>query len=502
MLERGKKKPKMPTRSSAWKKRKQAAQTPFVSKAADKEIRDYQLLASKFAPMDHEEFIEVSKEFVKGRDAGVKIAENALADFVLDGDWSASSIKEHESELIAAFEANYDWIKQTTTAKDLINRAYGKGFDLLPDNIDDVSDINVLAKQTWLEPMTLRTIAGDDDLLKRAKTSKTAFSQLHDKWMRAIEKAVPTQEPKDVCDRWKSDTAQMKEHFTQFVDSIRINDKSEKRRLSRLRSRGEDALEKMINHNLQLAMSRISKVLRSNTKTRKVPIDELIAVANLGLVLGARQFDPYQGRRFSTYATFHIDGQLSDYVNNYDETCGIKGLTPHEQKQFSTIKTIQQHFRKRYGYDPSNLEVQSITGISADIIEKRLGTPMVKTQNIHAPIKTAKADDEFTLADMLASEEDIDASLNRERYTDLMDCLHSVIGRLDDKHREVLMLKTGIELDEDTVKTSSPMHFTAIAQQLGITNSDAQRTYEESVEEIGKALRLRGYDYDSIANLI
>ena len=467
---------------------------PFVSKAVDREIRDYQIMASKFPPMEHEEFIATSKKFVEGRAAGVKLDEHDLADFVLGGDWSVDNIKTVQQYMTDVFEQKYELMRNVTTPEAFVDAIYGKRFKLTPENISDVADININEKQPWLPVKTLRDIIGDDALLAQSSISKTAFSQVHDRWIKAMADSLPEQEPKDVADCWRNDIEEMKRHYTAFMSSIRIETKKERHRLVLVKNRGDEALEAIINHNLQLAMSRISKILKTNTRTKMVPIEELIAVANYGLVLGARQFDPYQGRHFSTYATFHIDGQLYDYVNNYDETCGIKGLTPHEQKQFSTIKTIQQHFAKRYGYDPSNLEVQSVTGIAADIIAKRLSTPMVKMQNIQSPIRTSKTDDSFTLSDMLASDDDIDTIMRQETNNGMVTCLRDAINGLEGAEKTILLGRTGIDISQDEIANISIKPMTVLANECGITVKEAQRTYDAAIKKVMNYLILHGYD--------
>lgn len=477
-------------------RRKKTADVPFVSKAVDKEIRDYQILAAKFPPLKHEELIEASKQFVVGRDAEIHLDEYTLANKILGGDWSATNLTSCRDLVINAFKSYNKWRKETLcprNVQDVISLELGDKFVIQPFNLDDVVDVNIYGNAPWLEPLTIRDIASEDEI-EEAKHSNQVFTRIVNKWYKELEKNLPIPYPKDVTDRMLKNIKEMEKNYTQYMASIRIMDKAQYRELSKKAERGNLALEKVVNHNLQLAMSRISKILCVNTKTTRVPIEELIAVANLGLVMGARQFDPYQGRHFSTYATYHIDGQLFNYVNGWDDTCGLKGLTPHEQKQFTTICNVQQYILRRYKYIPTLLEVQSVTGISKAIIAKRLSTPMIKMQNIHQPIRTTKAYDDFTIAETLKSDTDIETEMNQSEYSTLLHVMRSIIQQLASLHREVLLLMTGIVVNEDEPGRIPPRSAQQIGKALGMSPERVNTVYVEALAELRQQLENRGYD--------
>ncbi len=75
----------------------------------------------------------------------------------------------------------------------------------------------------------------------------------------------------------------------------------EKRLAFRIRSGDSDARDHMIRANLRLVV----KIARSYTG-RGLPIQDLIAEGNLGLIRAVEGFDPEMNNRFSTYASFWI----------------------------------------------------------------------------------------------------------------------------------------------------------------------------------------------------
>jgi len=48
----------------------------------------------------------------------------------------------------------------------------------------------------------------------------------------------------------------------------------------------------------------------------KEPYEDLLQVANLGLIKAAQRFDPMRGARFSTYATAIVDGELRHHLRD------------------------------------------------------------------------------------------------------------------------------------------------------------------------------------------
>src|SRR5664279_907476 len=46
------------------------------------------------------------------------------------------------------------------------------------------------------------------------------------------------------------------------------------------------------------------------------PYEDLVQVANLGLIKAAQRFDPDRGARFSTYATAIVDGELRHHMRD------------------------------------------------------------------------------------------------------------------------------------------------------------------------------------------
>ena len=73
--------------------------------------------------------------------------------------------------------------------------------------------------------------------------------------------------------------------------------------------RDEQALHRLINAYMRLAISMASKFRRYGASTQ-----DLIQEAGVGLMKAADKFDPERGVRFSTYAQWWIKAAIQDYV--------------------------------------------------------------------------------------------------------------------------------------------------------------------------------------------
>lgn len=99
-------------------------------------------------------------------------------------------------------------------------------------------------------------------------------------------------------------------HLATYLGEIRdteLLDASEEKRLARRIQAGcEASLGRLVRANLPFVVHQVKRFRNSG-----VPLLELIAEGNLGLLRAAHQFDPARGTRFTTYAAFWIREAVS-----------------------------------------------------------------------------------------------------------------------------------------------------------------------------------------------
>lgn len=267
--------------------------------------------------------------------------------------------------------------------------------------------------------------------------------------------------------------------------------------LKRRMSRGDVALEKMVNHNLTFAMNRVGRMMRRNKRAKMIGVTELIATANIGLLLGARQYDPSTNRAFTTYAAFHIDGQLYDYLNREDGNVGIKSATPHEQKQIVELGIATMCFKERYGREATIAELSSITGIAPSLVEKRLKTPTVRTQSIYVDANGGDADGDrqVFLPDMMESKDSVEEELNARDRDDTIERLHGMIAKLPELQRKVMLKVFGFENNE-------PMTPGKIGNELNLSTRQVNGVLDEALARMRKMLEESDIDMRVLMEMI
>lgn len=464
--------------------------TPFVSHADTPELREYQRLASKYPPMKHSEMVACAREFQRGRDMQVALEERELVMSVVGDDFTDDALTAAKEEIDSLYAARISWLSGKVKAPVLLAKFAGSDD---ASALYDRRDENVLSSPAYAG----KSVTMAQMYPPCAEMTREEFVESVDKVRTActvaLEDYIPKDIPKDVVDCWRRRHAMFDTHYLTTVKSLDMSP-SQLRRANTKVSMGQDALDAMVNHNLQLAMSRVSRILKSNPRAKTIGISDLIGAANVGLILGARQFDPEMGRKFSTYASFHIDAQLFEVVSSIDEPGGIKGMTLHELKQFRTIKSMQSSFEKIYDRQPTMQELQSLTGISRVIIEKRLGTPQISCESLNAPVKQGD-EESVMLSELLSSETTIESEMEQSDMLEAARVLRECIAELPHIHRAVVEGKTGISLSGDV---ASPKSAKKIAAECKISAHDVPIRYNEAMDMLRKKLEEKGYSSDLI----
>lgn len=299
--------------------------------------------------------------------------------------------------------------------------------------------------------------------------------------------------PKDVYDIMIKDADELADAYDLFV-STHHYDRRARRNLEIEQANGDRALDRMVNHNLQFAMACVGRMMKKNRRAKMIGAKELIAVANVGLVLGARQYDPESGRAFTTYAAYHINGQLYDYLNREDGNIGIRSATLHEQKQILAIRQIEESFVERYGRKPSVREVASLSLISQDKVLDRLAMPTIRTQSIFVKGKGDGDDDrEVFLPDLAADGPNADDDLASNSRDEALGIAHAALASMDWPQSAIIKMATGIDNDGE-----KPMSCRQIARELGLAQYVVERDLRKGLQLLHGKILDRGIDGDRI----
>src|SRR5215213_4458576 len=125
-------------------------------------------------------------------------------------------------------------------------------------------------------------------------------------------------------------------------------------------ARGGDlaARDRLIRMHMPLARS-----LAAQYRHAREPLDDLIQVANLGLVKAVDRYDPDRGIAFTSYAVPTILGELKRHFRDRTWTIHVsRGV----QESIARVEKISEDLRQDLGRWPSVKEVAAVTGMSPE----------------------------------------------------------------------------------------------------------------------------------------
>lgn len=126
---------------------------------------------------------------------------------------------------------------------------------------------------------------------------------------------------------------------------------------------GEKAREQLVILNQGL----IYKMMQPYLKDYKSSKDDLISEGNIGLLKAIDRFDPKKGRKFSTFATPYIKGQLSAYASQKTRNVRIPQWKTASMRKLTKAET---DLRNKKGREPRPEEAAEILGWSVEFVRE------------------------------------------------------------------------------------------------------------------------------------
>jgi RNA polymerase sigma-32 factor len=211
-----------------------------------------------------------------------------------------------------------------------------------------------------------------------------------------------------------------------------------------------------------------------------LPLADVIAEANLGLVLAASRFEPGRGSRFSTYALWWIKAKIHEYILRSWSLVKI-GTTRAQRKLFFRLR---EEIRK-LGNGPNQINGEAAEliahnlGVSArDVIEmdQRLAGDLSLNKPIHddggaIEWEAMLVDDSPGGDELLAEHEE-----NAQRTH----ALHTALEGLDARERRVFEARRLAE---------TPLTLPDLAREFAVSAERIRQIEARAFEKVGRAAR-------------
>ena len=251
------------------------------------------------------------------------------------------------------------------------------------------------------------------------------------------------------------------------IGLIPLLDADDEQRLAARVTEGDaDARRRMIEANLRLVVS-----IARGYVGRGVPLLDLIAEGNLGLIRAVEKFDAQRRLRFSTYATWWIRDGVQRALMSQGRTVR---LPVHVLREFAQVLRARRQLTHELGRMPSIDELARNLGkTGADVAG--LFTLTDRISSLDAPLS---ANDDRALIEQLVVD-DADALMTRAAGDHRDSRIEHCLEQLPQRQRLVLQRRYGLN-------DNATQSLAEIAAELGLTRERVRQIQSEALA------RLRG----------
>jgi RNA polymerase primary sigma factor len=199
---------------------------------------------------------------------------------------------------------------------------------------------------------------------------------------------------------------------------------------------GERAKRRMIEANLRLVVHVVRPFLG-----RGVPVEDVVAEGNLGLIRAVEKFDYTRGYKFSTYATWWIKQAAGRALAMQAHAVRVPSDV---WLSVAPVLAARAALRERTGREPTPEELAEEVGISLSKVERVLAALAAQPASLDRLIGNGNDASRTTLADRIEDEDATDPSGHLADSSTRGD-LERALRTLSPREAEVLRLRYGLD---------------------------------------------------------
>ena len=200
---------------------------------------------------------------------------------------------------------------------------------------------------------------------------------------------------------------------------------------SRIQNGDEAAREQMIRANLRLVVA-----IAHDYVDLGVPLMDLIAEGNIGLMHAVDRFDPSRGAKLSTYAVSWIKQTIKRALADHSRTVRV----PSQMfNKVTHMRRVSAQLSSELGREVTEKEISEELGIATEKIA-RLKTIGLRPESLDASVGD---DDETSLSEIIADEQ-APTPLELLREKDFLGEIDVVLGSLNKREATIIEHRFGL----------------------------------------------------------